>query len=762
MPNPNAKNLESTFDKNRDDLMDSIWYGAKYQKLVDDNDNVDEFDKYDAEQKDSMGFSKTITRDTTRKIQSQTIRDHIKDRTFSSYRKFYKEIERAKYREIAENEALYNQIYESLPENEPMREEKARFLLEGLHNPSTQAYLDELYMKSSDPLLRGIDDLFEGENAKNTTIGDVLDRLAFSKAEKEAFVRKYGFGSVDQTLYQHRLNQNADDRDLPLKNIMSNAQSDLLNCLTDEAHDLATQELQEEMSPDEKQYIDESRRKFSRFKKEDPEYYTRIEPWIQEKGQSLYNDLRMTHIAGEMVKNRLLLEGGKSLNGISANAPYKTCLKDQVEERTYISEIINGEKTGEELVGAAIKYGRDHFLTLKRKSAEEHIDLIKVSDRYRLAYEDAHPARQFAELFAARSLANSVRGNKKTLGKDFTVAELNEKAEEILENDHFNDFIRKTYFDDENRENAKLRETEQKLSSARTHGGFIEDEFKKYLLKRPAGELDNSPEIARFMPTAKERIEELKRQVKNDPENKELQAKAAAEIIAIRNACQVERKSGYGLDKQIPPAPNKKTLSHDVSNMINDEECNKLLQDDATRKDLLTGHGGKMMVNVRKKYEEQVNAAQKKQQTESLLKKNTVSGRMAELCAEAQELSSQLASRNTKLRSEALEKSKSILGEYTALVGLAAQPQGKDADAPWKVVNSVADSATKDKSAAEMLKTPEKASAMMNVIASGDVIAFHNKFTQEMNAQKTSKAPTVPAIQQPGRIQEVQQPGVPH
>ena len=144
------------------------------------------------------------------------------------------------------------------------------------------------------------------------------------------------------------------------------------------------------------------------------------------------------------------------------------------------------------------------------------------------------------------------------------------------------------------------------------HGGDLEKSFKDHLKKLPAGELKNDPALRRYMPTAKERIEELQKQaeaaakerkelrkryagmykeykVKRDdlmkqmaekgvPENqvntdeyleedeKALRkvnkqtdeadlrrAKAAAETIAIRNACKVER-GGAGLGRQIPPS----------------------------------------------------------------------------------------------------------------------------------------------------------------------------------------------------------------
>ena len=89
------------------------------------------------------------------------------------------------------------------------------------------------------------------------------------------------------------------------------------------------------------------------------------------------------------------------------------------------------------------------------------------------------------------------------------------------------------------------------------------------------------------MPTAKERIEELKRQVKNAPDDASVQESAAAEIIAIRNICQV---------------------------------------DDTARADILSGHGGQMLINFRNKYDKEFFKTPK---TEAVLKGNTVGTRGA-------------------------------------------------------------------------------------------------------------------------------------
>jgi hypothetical protein len=66
-------------------------------------------------------------------------------------------------------------------------------------------------------------------------------------------------------------------------------------------------------------------------------------------------------------------------------------------------------------------------------------------------------------------------------------------------------------------------------------------------------------------------------------------------------------------------------------------------------------------------------------------------------------------------------------------------------------------SSTKDPSALKMMKTPGKATGMMDAIASGDAGVFQKKLTQELNALKAANAPKTPVIQRPDRVAEAPQ-----
>ena len=121
---------------------------------------------------------------------------------------------------------------------------------------------------------------------------------------------------------------------------------------------------------------------------------------------------------------------------------------------------------------------------------------------------------------------------------------------------------------------------------------------------------------------------------------------------------------------------------------------------------------------------------------------------MAELRLEAQTIREQLESPNTLVRSQAMAKSKELLGEYMVLADRSRNEA--EADAPWRTVSAMSKSAMNDPYAQKIMETPEKVSQMMGAIASGDIGIFQNRLTQEMNALKAAKAPTVPLEVQPG------------
>ena len=77
-----------------------------------------------------------------------------------------------------------------------------------------------------------------------------------------------------------------------------------------------------------------------------------------------------------------------------------------------------------------------------------------------------------------------------------------------------------------------------------------------------------------------------------------------------------------------------------------------------------------------------------------------------------------------------------------------------DEDAPTQYIEAMGKSAMKDPAAQKMMDSPEKASGMMEAIASGNTATFRNKLNAGFKAVWAENAPKVPTAQQPGHIAE--------
>ncbi|MBR0135896.1 MAG: hypothetical protein IJM18_06820, partial [Clostridia bacterium] len=652
------------------------------------------------------------------------------------------------------DDALYQQTLNAMPEDEPHREEKAHYLYKrGVQDAGTAEFLQDLKGTLTDRLMGAVDDIVFGDDYKQATVGQILDRFGFDEAGKRKFLMANGYDSEDQTLYDRQVKNNPGIGELPDRKIKDNINTALRSCIESTIADELRAQLSDELTEDERKRIADREEMLEKFESDGRELSKNIAAWVEEKGAHLGDELDRIHHAVAAQKYRMLTESNRSMKAVSTNASAQSAIDRQTVENAYISQIIKGERTADDLIRGVIEDGRKKLPSLERKTAEEFINDIRrgfQNDSFEKEARD-YPAKQFADIFAARILADSVRNKRDSLRVELRRGDIDELSEMLTKNEQFNSFIVDTYWGEEDENEARLRSTERKLYASRTHGGFIEDEFKKYLLKRPAGELENSPELARFMPTAKEMIEELKRQVKNDPEDRVLQEKAAAEIIAIRNACRVERGTGYGLENRIPTAPAGKTLKDEVRALSRDDQLGHILRGDDTRKDLLAhGHGGQMTVNVRKRYEAEDMQDLREPATEAVLKKNTIGERIKELRAEARQISSKLAGNNAMLRSAAMERSKEVLGEFMALIDKGRN--GVGADVPWSNVDALKKSTVNDATAQKMMNTEEKASVMMEAIASGNVGEFQRQLKSGIDAVHAEAGPKVEVSVQPGRI----------
>jgi len=756
-------NVSASYQKNAKNLNDVLWFGYLYQQMYGANDDNGVFDEYSEEQKAAIGFvdDDNLVEADVKEIEKQITVTYMPERSRSEYKAAIIGLHKAYNRALLQNEAIYRQVLNALPENEPNRDQKAQFLFARgvkLTNDAAETFMWDQRACFTDRFFRPTEDVFRGKthggNAREATVGEALDMLGFSDEEKNAFAAKYGYESPGASFYAHMLKKkpslegNADNR------VMDDAYTFFKSCVEQQFELEADADIGKEMTPEEHDRLTAWQNKQEEIR--DPKLAP-ISQWIDEKGGRIADELFKAHTASVMQKNRLLLEGGRSLSEFSLNAPLRDVLDRQALDTAYIAPIIQETLTSKEVVADLAANGGKKLAGLERKSGKAFInDIRKAFENNEIDTSEAnpdYPGKQFADIFAARILSHSVRGKLSSLETKFSRSELEELSGRLQENELFGKFIEETYGGGEN--GKKLRETTRKLYASRTHGGFIEDEFKKFLLRQPAGELEHKPELARFMPTAKERIEELQRQVKKAPDDRTLQAAAAAEIIAIRNACRVERKTGYGLNNRIPTGPEGEGLEEEMNKLVQDPMFSDMASDDAVREALLSGHGGKMMTDIRKNYETQVRGGFKRESTTAILQKNTVGARIAALRAEAMQINRQLADRDSTIRNAAMERSVAVLGEYTALVDRVGD---KDKDTPWKAVEATKKSALEKPEARAMLKTREQVLGMMNAVAAEDVGFFKVKIAQELKAIGAADAPKAPVRQQPGKNVEQAEP----
>ena len=180
-----------------------------------------------------------------------------------------------------------------------------------------------------------------------------------------------------------------------------------------------------------------------------------------------------------------------------------------------------------------------------------------------------------------------------SLKHEINIYELDLKTEELKSNEHFKGFIEEVKKDPK-----KFEKVNNDFVSGFSHGGTVEKMFTEYLKKLPAGELKNSPTIARFMPTVLDRIEELQNQAKakREAQKKEdgttyIPAPEMAEVILLRHSINVGMNQKDALKVKIPADNCLKNVDKIAKDpvffhqfAVMEPNVNKFYQ----------GHGGKM------------------------------------------------------------------------------------------------------------------------------------------------------------------------
>ena len=227
------------------------------------------------------------------------------------------------------------------------------------------------------------------------------------------------------------------------------------------------------------------------------------------------------------------------------------------------------------------------------KRGDRVIDALKLNIRQNfqtIKQNPDYPAKQLAEEFAVRVLTDSTPGNLDTLKRDITAGDLKKKTEAIFKNKHFQDFV-----EDLKKDPKKLEKVDNDFKSYYSHGGTIEKMFTEYLLHLPAGELQNTPELSRFMPKVIDRIEELQKQAKvktkADKEWTYIPAAEMAEVILLRHSIGVGHNQKDALKVKIPCDNSLKN----TNKLARDQRFyNTFAANENNIKKFHQGHGGNM------------------------------------------------------------------------------------------------------------------------------------------------------------------------
>ena len=194
------------------------------------------------------------------------------------------------------------------------------------------------------------------------------------------------------------------------------------------------------------------------------------------------------------------------------------------------------------------------------------------------------------KIMATRMAVNSILGNGKSLDVPSDSIERFKAEQKLLGNQHFRDFLSTVAADPKK---AKVA-----ISAATAgHGGGLDKMFTAYLKTRPAGELKNDPEIERFMPTVKSRIEFL--QTQSAEHYRKDQTAPVAEIAEIMTLREVSNLRGVNKPALNAKIPTHISISNRVNERVKDAAFNTRCNSRAVLDFICKGHGGEMDKNMK-------------------------------------------------------------------------------------------------------------------------------------------------------------------
>ena len=245
-------------------------------------------------------------------------------------------------------------------------------------------------------------------------------------------------------------------------------------------------------------------------------------------------------------------------------------------------------KTGIDMDKIANAEAKPNSQFKANQSIEGEQDYIKTHKDQLISDSDLFK-QTITKIMATRMNVNSVLGKGKSLDVWTSSASVEKTEQKLLGNQHFRDFL-STLAQDPKK--VKLA-----LSAARSgHGGGLDKMFTAYLKTRPAGQLQNSPDLKRYMPTVKSRIEFLQNKAAESyNKNRKTPVPEIAEIVALRYLSTSKTTQKPILDAKIP-ANNE--LTERVAKHVKSAKFSARCESPAILNYVRKGHGEVMQKNM--------------------------------------------------------------------------------------------------------------------------------------------------------------------
>ena len=424
---------------------------------------------------------------------------------------------------------------------------------------------------------------------------------------------------------------------------------------------------------------------FDKLKKDIPSFFDTILPYIENASKTL---------------------------GLQVGYKFKTVVPKSIEKEDRninIAGNISADKYIEKI--------RDNEFKVFNPNRLNDVELDEFADR-------------ILHIMAARQLANSDRGKvAKLKAAVLDPADIDDRVEEMKQDPAFQSFIAKIKNDPDSYKKAFLAG-----QATPGHGGKLDDMFKEHMLNLPPGFLPNTKLHERYMPTAKARIESIKKQLENrDRFNRELERAETAflntednnpkkryyewlrnsleeytnsfkrleipvcEVVALRNLVHAEIGKKESLDKKIPTFE-EDTLRRDSNQIADPSTEHTYISNHSAHimELLLKGHGGNMAEDFRS----YVNNLDENERTPGLREfalANSILTRDENLRKKAKTLSAAIKKEtDAGKKKELLDEGKVLFAEYLILCAKCTNPQtGKISfslqlkDCPWGKINEL-------------------------------------------------------------------------